>query len=591
MVAGAVAFSVLQSPLYQGDVKVLLQPPSSNSLLPASSGDQSDPSRMVSNQADVIKSAPVQAAVRHKLGPVAKVAVSADPGTSDVVDIEGQGADPARARAVTKAYANAYIDLRRAQSLDSLRSATRGLQGQIDSLQHQITDLDARSVQAAASGPGGVDQAASLSAERDALLSQEAPLQQRLSALQVDANLANGDVQLISTGSVPTSKVRPHPLESAGVAVVLGIIIGIGVAALREYLDDSIKDKDDLERAAPGLTVLGLMPRVREWRNPGRSLMVSMEHPASPAAEAFRTLRVTLQFVGLPGAGQPAAADQPLIWQVTSSKAADGKTSVVVNLAVAMARAGQHVAVVDCDLRRARVHKFFDLSNQVGFTSVYLGQVSSADALQTVPGEDNLAIMASGPLPPNPSEIVSSKRSAEILRDLGSGLDVVLVDCPPVLGVSDPIALSQSVDAVVVVATTGETTRKEVRRTVDLLSKAGAPIVGTILNQVTAEDTYGYDYDYSSKGAIEPVAADATPVAASVDGPLAAPPTDGPPVSPPTDGPPAAPPTDGPPVAPPTDGPPVAEPASLPRPAVPAGPPGNPEAVPALGPGPGPPRG
>jgi capsular exopolysaccharide synthesis family protein len=159
-----------------------------------------------------------------------------------------------------------------------------------------------------------------------------------------------------------------------------------------------------------------------------------------------------------------------------------------------LANTGQRVIIVCCDLRRPRIHEFFGLTNATGFTSVLLGKSPLSAALQPVPGQAGLALMASGPPPPNPSELLASRRTAEVLAALRSECDVVLVDSPPVLPVTDSIVLSRMVDATILVGTASRTTRKEYRRAVELLQQVDAPLVGTVLNGVEEEGLYGYGY-------------------------------------------------------------------------------------------------
>jgi capsular exopolysaccharide synthesis family protein len=182
--------------------------------------------------------------------------------------------------------------------------------------------------------------------------------------------------------------------------------------------------------------------------------------------------------------------------QVTSANAREGKTTTLANLAVALARSGQSVVVVCCDLRRPRVHEFFGLDNEIGFTSVLLGKVPLARAVQDVPAQTRLSLLASGPLPPNPSELLSSKRTVEVLGSLQAEFDIVLIDSPPVLPVTDALVLSGRVDATLLIGVAGATTRKEATRAVELLRQVDAPLVGSVLNGVDVEGGYGYNDQY-----------------------------------------------------------------------------------------------
>jgi capsular exopolysaccharide synthesis family protein len=257
------------------------------------------------------------------------------------------------------------------------------------------------------------------------------------------------------------------------------------VAFLRDHLDDTLKTKEDLEGASGGLPTVGLVPQVASAKGAAHAI-VSLEQPSSPAAEAYRTLRTSLQFLSL---------DRPVrTLMLTSPNAGEGKTTTIANLGVVFARAGVKVVIVGCDLRRPKVHELFGLSNTVGLTSVLLGEASVADALQAVPASKYLRVLASGPLPPNPSELLSLKRTADIIESLSADRTIVLVDSPPVLPVTDALVLARHADACIMVCAAGTTTQSERSRAVELLQQVDAPLVGAILNGVRNGAGYGYGY-------------------------------------------------------------------------------------------------
>ena len=239
--------------------------------------------------------------------------------------------------------------------------------------------------------------------------------------------------------------------------------------------------------------MLGLVPALGSWRDKTKPRVVSLTDPTSPAAEAYRAIRTSIQFLGLDRPSQTL--------QVTSPNAAEGKTATVANLGVALAWSGQRVIILGCDLRRPRIHEFFGLSNEVGFTSVLLGQVSLEDACQRVPGLGRLAVLASGPLPINPAEALASRHTTDLLAEARNKADMVLLDCPPVLPVTDAAVLSARADATILVGSAGETTGRVLARAIEVLTQVGAPVVGTVLNAVKSQDSYGYADRYNYYGA------------------------------------------------------------------------------------------
>ncbi|MGH9231080.1 MAG: polysaccharide biosynthesis tyrosine autokinase [Acidimicrobiales bacterium] len=493
----AVVASYLQTPRYAANAKLLLRPRGAATVFgQPSAQSNANSERALQTEIEVLEAEPVRDLVREKLGSAPSVQVG-PVGQTDLITIRAESTDARRAAMVANAYANAYIEFRRKQAVDEFAAASEELQTKITDLNRQLENLGAQLAAApACTNPATTPEACSqranveqtVNARRTTLLSQLGLFQQRLDQLQVDSGLASGNVQLVTPASAPSEPFAPTPVRNAVLGAVLGLMLGVGLAFLREYLDDSVKDKEDLERAVPGLGVLGLIPAIPDWKSKEQARVISLSDPTSQAAEAYRILRTSIQFVGID-------RDLRLI-QVTSASAQEGKTTTLSNLAVAFASSGLRTVAVCCDLRRPRLNAFFGLDNAVGYTSVLLGSVALSKALQPVPGQERLLVLASGPLPPNPAELLSSSRNADLLRNLAAQADVVLIDSPPVLPVTDSLVLSQRVDATVLVTSAGTTTRKAAHRAAEMLHQVNAPLVGAVLNGVSEEIGYG---GYSSR--------------------------------------------------------------------------------------------
>jgi polysaccharide biosynthesis transport protein len=475
LTAGAAGlFSKLHATVYQGSTEVLIDRQVSDQVF---STDQSfDPQRNVQTEVKVAQSGAVAQAAKKALGHEPEITIDSDP-QSDVITIHARNNEPRRAAADADAYAKAYVTYRRERTVNDLLAAGQEVQSQIDDIDAQLAALPLES------------------AQRTPLDDQRSFLVEQLDRLQVSANLSNaGGAAILAKSDVPGTPVAPKPLRDALLGAVLGLILGIGLAFLIDYLDDSIKARGDMERAvANGVPVLGEIPTVTEWKKKSGPYLISQADPSAPASEAYRTLRTSVEFLGLD--------TEIRRFQVTSARSEEGKTTTLANLAVALARAGRKVAVVSADLRRPRIHEFFGLPNDVGLTSVLLGEYALHDVILRVPDEPRLALLPSGPPPPNPSELLASSRVREILLSLGQVADMVLFDSPPVLPVSDALVIAGMVDATLVVASAGESSRRALHRAYQLLRQVDARVVGMVLNnaEIESENSYGYGYYHHSE--------------------------------------------------------------------------------------------
>lgn len=486
----ALAWSLSRPKVYRASAELLLQHRGTENLFDALK-DIDDPSRLPSTEMKVIQSRPVRAKVEARLGSAPRVATRQS-GSADVIEIRAEDSQPARAADIANAYAEAYIEYRRTQAVDNILAATKEIQTKVDQLQAEINALE---VQARNAGNTSAAAAAVLASQSQALSSQQNVFKQTLNQLQVVTALNTGGAQIVDPATPPSEPFSPRPLSNAILAGAFGLLVGVGLAFLLEYFDDSVKTKDHLERAVgAGVPVFGLIPRIeRADREGGQE--AALVTPSSPPAEAYRALRTSVQFLGV---------DRPQVLQVTSASLSEGKTTTIVNLAAVFARAGKRVILADCDLRRPRVHQFFGLSNETGFTSVLLGEVSLASAVHRVPAAGDFLILPSGPRPPNPSELLSSRRTHDLLKSLKAAADIVLIDSPPLLPVTDASVLAGRVDGVLLVVMAGTTTRRPLHRAVELLQQMQAPLVGTVLTRFGGDLEHGYDYPYYY-GADQPV--------------------------------------------------------------------------------------
>lgn len=298
------------------------------------------------------------------------------------------------------------------------------------------------------------------------------------------------ELVVVEPATEPLEPVSPRKLSNTLVAAMVGFLLVSGIVFLIEYLDDTIKTPEDVSRAL-GLNTLGTIGRLAKREE---ELVVAAQ-PFSPVAEAFRVLRTNVRFSGV---------DRPLqTLLVTSPGLAEGKSNTVANLAVAMAQAGLRMVAVDADLRRPRLHQLFDLDlHEEGAVESSLGGLTGSLLEGCTDGRlqptqvENLKVLPSGELPPNPAEIMGSQHMQKLLHELAQQVDVVLIDSPPVLPVADATALAQAVDGVLLVLEAGKTRRQAARHAVESLRQVGANLVGVVLNAMPTHRGSDYYYSY-----------------------------------------------------------------------------------------------
>lgn len=490
VLGGAIAFSLLQDPVYQARARLIVE--TSDESVFGSGQQRPD---LVQTEVEVLRSEAVRDLVAEKLGRAPSVRAEALP-ASNVIVVVGESGIRRAAAEIANAYAEAYIEHRHTEAVDALLAAATQIQTKIDELEVEIAALNER-IAADASLEDD------LRPNREALVSQQIAFRERIDQIQVDSALTTGAARLATAARPPHDPVRPTPLRNILLALAVGPALGAALALLIEYFDDSIKTKDDFARATGGVAVLGLVPTLAAWRDTGEARLVTREDPHSPVSESYRSLHTSLRFLGL---------EKPIrILQVTSPVAQEGKTTTVANLGVVLAQAGLRVLLVDADLRRPRLDEFFDLDDSVGFTSVLLGEVGMSEAAQRVEGVEGLEVLPCGPLPPSPYDLLSSSRTAEVLASLAADWDLVVLDSAPVLPVADATVLSGWVDATLLVAGVGQTSRKHVHRAAEVLRQIEAPLVGAVLNRVEAEGAYVYAYGPRRYRQAKAAAGDALP--------------------------------------------------------------------------------
>jgi capsular exopolysaccharide synthesis family protein len=290
---------------------------------------------------------------------------------------------------------------------------------------------------------------------------------------------------VVDPASESSSPVSPRAKRNIGLGLVLGLLLGAAAAVLRDTLDTSIKSVRQLEELVPAPVIGAISFDTQATDTP----LISDLDTYAPRAEAFRVLRTNLQFI------DPDAEHK--VFVMTSSLPGEGKTTTVVNLALALAEGGERVVLIEGDLRRPKVAEYLRLESAVGLTTVLIGKLPLDDAIQTT-AHEKLDVLTSGSTPPNPAELLKSSAMANLLASLRERYDIVLIDAPPLLPVTDGALLSAQADGALLVVRHGKTTTDQVSLAVDRLEAVGAAPVGVIFNMtpVKGGDGYGYGYGY-----------------------------------------------------------------------------------------------
>ncbi len=339
-------------------------------------------------------------------------------------------------------------------------------------------------------------------------------LLQRQREVQVALGDKGNEVSVENYSRVPHAPIGPARIRNIMIAFVLSLVAGIGLAFLLDFLDDTVKSLDDIDRYVhlPALAMIPASHGVRRGLKGGpmvpggnseSTALAMIDDVRSPIAESYRHLRTSLL---LSSAGQP-----PRTILVTSSQPSEGKTTTAINTAYMLAQTGADVLIIDCDLRRPRLHAQFEVSNARGLTTWLSGEKDLEGLVQVSPRTPNLKILTSGPVPPNPAELLGSEEMRRLLTHLCERYAHIIIDSPPAISFTDASILSTMVDGVMLVVHGGRSSRAVVRRAKQQLLDVGAHIFGVVLNNVRLEtQDYYYQSYYSSYYSDSEDGADAT---------------------------------------------------------------------------------
>lgn len=373
--------------------------------------------------------------------------------------------------------------------LNSLRAKQGAIASAIGSISGQLAQIPAKSMT--------LDQLVREKKSNEEITKE---LQTQFTKKMIDKQAILSNVRIISPAQANTNPISPNRRANMVLGTLVGLGLGVGIVLLIAYADTTVHSPDELTEK--GFSVLAAIPAI-ESNGGGRGVrridddargrgaisphLIAYSDPDSPVTESYRSLRTAIQF---------ASIVEPIkMLLVTSSVPQEGKSTTSANLAIVMANSGLRTLLIDCDLRRPIAHANFGMPKEPGLVNALIGEVAPEEAIRAS-GIPNLDVLASGSIPPNPSELLGSRRMSDLLELLRDRYDLVLIDSPPVGVVTDGVILSTKVDATIAVVRAHRTRMEFLDRTSDEVSRVGGPLLGVVLNEFDASQSYGSSYKY-----------------------------------------------------------------------------------------------
>lgn len=413
------------------------------------------------------------------------------------IEVSATSDDPEEAARIANTVADQFVldvqeqtETQHTQVRSSIDEQMAEIESTIGRIDESITELRAN----------GANLTADESAELQALVSERDNLQTDLDQLvitgrSIDVELAAAQARIVvqSPAVPPNTPYAPDIIRATAIGTVLGFMLAAAAVGLLEYLDDTVRNSEQFARLA-NAPVLASIARVPSLRRGGSSLFV-LEDSKSPSAEAMRLLRANLEFASAP--------DRLSSLLITSPEAEEGKSTITANLGVVMAQAGLKTVIIDADLRRPSQHNIFGIDNHRGISTLLVTPDPDWRQELIALSIPNLMVIPSGPLPPNPSDLLSLERFHQILASLSEWADVVLIDCPPILVASDALVVSARTRGTLLVCRHGQTRRGTLRRATSLLSHGRARLIGVVPNQTRLDQADQYSQYASSNTGTE----------------------------------------------------------------------------------------
>jgi capsular exopolysaccharide synthesis family protein len=389
-----------------------------------------------------------------------------------VLLIEVTRTQASQAANIANAFATNYLTYRQGQAAAQAEAQRSAYTEEFEALQQDFANVNEQIQTATGS------ELTALQAQKQALLIQITQISAQMQTVSPGAGELTGG-EVLRRATTPTIPSAPRPIRLAVLGTLIGLLLGVGLAYLRDRVDDAVRDEGRLREVLGGRSVLGHIPR---WAGARTGRIATLVEPHSPVSEAYRTLSTNVRFL-LAASNRNADPGEGSTLMISSPAATEGKTSVAANLAVAAARVGLEVIVVDADLRHPVLSEMFGAGGSAGLSDVLATGGYVHDHLLDV-GIDNLRVLPGGSVPPNPAELLASPGAHDLLAQLRKDCDLLILDSAPILRVADSLELVPHVDLVVLVARNGVSRLREVAAAVDRVTKVGGVVSGAVFNDV-----------------------------------------------------------------------------------------------------------
>lgn len=476
----AIAYSLAVTPVYLASADVLIEPSGADIQV---SGESRIDADEVATQTQVVTSLPVARLVQAQFSlssppDLADLVTVQSVGTSRILRITARDTDPDSTAETANAVAASYLQFREQDSIGRYEQTKERLAQEQADLERRLAEIDRILDDQPRADPA-------LQTERRGLLTTLSQITAQSDALTDSLTAAASGGELLRAAQPPTSPISPKTLLNALLGALVGVVLGIGAALLRDRLDDVVHEEETVRRSLDAV-VLGRIP---QWSaRTHRDRLVTLQDPHSPASEEYQRLGVNVRFM-------LAAEDRRggAVVVVTSGQEGEGKTATASNLAVALARLGMRVVLVDADLRRATAAHRFGLGDPPGLSDLLVGDHRTSSYLVDV-GVEHLEVLPAGTTAPNPAALLGSARLRHVLGELAADADLLIVDSPPLLTGADTLELANVADMVVVVTRERVSRRRELISVRESLRQASVETVGVVFNAIadSSRSTYSY---------------------------------------------------------------------------------------------------